>query len=92
MCIRDRVYVLMLTYGIMFGIGASLSYIPSLSIIGHYFKKYIGIANGFVTVGSSVFSVAMPYILDFLIKNFGLNQCLRYVTCNEKIEFVPFFS
>ncbi|XKL68652.1 hypothetical protein PGB90_006421 [Kerria lacca] len=74
----SNVNILFFTYGILFGIGASLAYIPSLTIIGHYFKKYIGIANGFVTVGSSIFSVAMPYILDYLLINVGLSQCLRY--------------
>ena len=70
-------YLLIFTYGIMYGIGASLTYIPSLTIIGHYFKKNIGIANGFVTLGSSVFSMIMPYVLEFLLQKVGLSQCLR---------------
>ena len=66
----------MLSYGVLFGVGASLAYVPSLAIIGHYYKKYIGIANGIVTLGSSVFSIAMPYVLGALV-GIGVPTCLR---------------
>lgn len=74
-----QVGLLFFTYGILFGIGASLTYVPSLTIIGHYFKKYIGIANGFVTLGSSLFSIVMPFVLSSLLNSVGLNLCLRYM-------------
>ena len=70
--------VLILSYGLLFGVGASLVYVPSLAIIGHYYKRYIGIANGIVTVGSSIFSMAMPFILGELLNAVGLQACLRY--------------
>ncbi|XP_065216904.1 monocarboxylate transporter 10-like [Planococcus citri] len=75
----ENVYVLIFSCGIMYGIGASLTYIPSLTIIGHYFKKNIGLANGFVTLGSSVFTIIMPFLLDYLLKTVGLNTCFRYL-------------
>lgn len=65
-----------LTYGILFGVGASMAYTPSLVILGHYFKKYLGVVNGFVTAGSSVFTIAMPYILDFLLSTFKLEATM----------------
>jgi MCP family monocarboxylic acid transporter-like MFS transporter 10 len=67
---------LYLTYGILFGVGASLAYTPSLVILGHYFKKYLGVVNGFVTAGSSVFTIAMPYALDFLLKTVKLEATM----------------
>ncbi len=70
--------MLIFTYGILFGVGASLAYVPSLTIVGHYFKKYIGIANGFVTVGSSVFTIGMPHFLNYLLNAVGIEHCLRY--------------
>ena len=66
-----------ITYGIVFGVGASLAYTPSLVILGHYFQRYMGLVNGFVTAGSSAFTMIMPYVIDFLLRNFGLNMCLR---------------
>ncbi|KAL0276434.1 UNVERIFIED_CONTAM: hypothetical protein PYX00_004013 [Menopon gallinae] len=73
----DSVEILYFTYGVVLGIGASLAYAPSLVILGHYFSKYLGVANGLVTAGSSVFTLAFPYALDALIKNFGLSGCFR---------------
>jgi MCP family monocarboxylic acid transporter-like MFS transporter 10 len=74
-----QVYLLYVTYGVVFGVGASLAYTPSLVILGHYFHRYMGLVNGFVTAGSSVFTMVMPYLIDLLLKQFGLDVCLRYL-------------
>jgi MCP family monocarboxylic acid transporter-like MFS transporter 10 len=71
-----QVEFLYLTYGVLFGVGASLAYTPSLVILGHYFKKYLGVVNGFVTAGSSVFTVVMPYALSFLLKTVRLEATM----------------
>ncbi|XP_042880540.1 monocarboxylate transporter 10-like isoform X2 [Penaeus japonicus] len=63
----DKVEVLMITYGLMFGGGASLAYTPSLVILGHYFQRWMGLVNGFVTAGSSVFTIALPFILPYIL-------------------------
>lgn len=57
----------------MFGLGAALAYTPTLAILGHYFKNYLGIVSGFVTSGSSVFTVILPPVLKYLLTNFGLS-------------------
>jgi len=72
-----NVQVMYFTYGIMFGMGAALAYTPSLAILGHYFKDYLGFASGLVTAGSSVFTVLLPNILDHNIKHFGLASTIR---------------
>lgn len=64
------------TYGLMFGLGAALAYTPTLAILGHYFKRYLGKVNGFVTAGSSVFTAILPLALDYLIKKSGLRVTL----------------
>lgn len=69
--------LLYLTYGIMYGLGASLAYTPSLVILGHYFKKYLGLVNGIVTAGSSIFTTLIPYLMEFLLRRFGLEGTLR---------------
>jgi hypothetical protein len=74
---------LYLTYGILFGVGASLAYTPSLVILGHYFKRYLGVVNGFVTAGSSVFTIAMPYVLALLLRTVQLEatmMCMSALT------------
>ncbi|CAK1555136.1 unnamed protein product [Leptosia nina] len=73
----DRVEALYFTYGIMYGVGASLAYTPSLAILGHYFKKYLGRVNGFVTIGSAVFTVIMTPTMKYAIDNYGLEWMFR---------------
>ncbi|XP_047520126.1 monocarboxylate transporter 10 [Pieris napi] len=72
-----NVEALYLTYGVMYGIGASLAYTPSLAILGHYFKKYLGRVNGFVTIGSSIFTVIMSTVMKYTIDNYGLEWMFR---------------
>lgn len=69
----DQITALYFTYGIMFGFGAALAYTPTIAILGHYFKRYLGIVSGFVTSGSSLFTVILPIPLKHLLDNYGLN-------------------
>lgn len=69
--------MLFLTYGAMFGGGSSLCYTPSLAILGHYFRKHMGLVNGFVTAGSSVFTIIMPILLKYLISETGVSLICR---------------
>lgn len=73
----DNIDVLCVTYGIIYGLGASLAYTPSLAILGHYFKKKLGIVNGIVTIGSSVFTVILPPLMEYMISNYGLSGMFR---------------
>lgn len=69
----ENISVLFFTYGIMFGFGAALAYTPTIAILGHYFKNYLGIVSGFVTSGSSVFTAILPIPLSYLLKTYGLS-------------------
>lgn len=75
-CTQD-IRALYFTYGIMFGLGGALAYTPTLAILGHYFKRYLGKVSGFVTAGSSVFTVILPPGLDWLLSSYGLETTLR---------------
>lgn len=65
------------TYGIVFACGCSFSYQPSLVILGHYFKKRLGLVNGIVTAGSSLFTITLPFILSGLLNRVGLQNTMR---------------
>lgn len=71
---------LYITYGLVLGIGASLVYAPSLSILGHYFDRNLGLVNGLVTAGSSGFSIVMPILLRWLIDKVGIQPTFQYLT------------
>lgn len=75
--LTHNVDALIFTYGIMYGLGASFAYTPSLAILGHYFKKHLGIVNGIVTVGSSVFTVIMTSLISYMLTNYSLEWLFR---------------
>ncbi|XP_038632049.1 monocarboxylate transporter 8-like, partial [Scyliorhinus canicula] len=68
------------TYGIVFGCGSSFAFQPSLVILGHYFKRRLGLANGVMTAGSSVFSITMPFLLKKIGKTLGLAHTLQILS------------
>lgn len=57
----------------MFGFGAALAYTPTIAILGHYFKRYLGVVSGFVTCGSSLFTIILPKLLTHLLEKYDLN-------------------
>ncbi|CAJ1078104.1 monocarboxylate transporter 10 [Xyrichtys novacula] len=65
------------TYGIVFACGCSFAYQPSLVILGHYFKKRLGLVNGIVTAGSSIFTITLPFLLSGLLEKVGLQNTMR---------------
>lgn len=67
-----HILLLYLTYGIMFGLGGAFSYTPTIAILGHYFKRNLGVVSGFVTAGSSISTVILPKVLTWLLKEYGL--------------------
>lgn len=69
--------LLYFTYGIVFACGCSFAYQPSLVILGHYFKKRLGLVNGIVTAGSSIFTITLPFVLSGLLDRVGLQNTLR---------------
>ncbi|XP_008005512.1 monocarboxylate transporter 10 isoform X2 [Chlorocebus sabaeus] len=83
---------LYLTYGIIFACGCSFAYQPSLVILGHYFKKRLGLVNGIVTAGSSVFTILLPLLLRVLIDSVGLFHTLRVLCIFMFVLFLAGFT
>ncbi|KAM4586204.1 monocarboxylate transporter 8 [Fundulus diaphanus] len=68
------------TYGILFGCGSSFAFQPSLVILGHYFRQRLGLANGMVTAGASLFSMALPVFLNKLLGPLGLSRTFQILS------------
>ncbi|XP_062392526.1 monocarboxylate transporter 8-like isoform X2 [Sardina pilchardus] len=69
-----------ITYGLLFGCGSSFTLQPSLVILGHYFHRRLGLANGLVTAGSSLFSVGMPALLEEVVAPLGLSRTFQILS------------
>ncbi|KAG7282035.1 hypothetical protein CRUP_020140 [Coryphaenoides rupestris] len=68
------------TYGILFGCGSSFAFQPSLVILGHYFRRRLGLANGVVTAGASLFSMGLPVLLQEVAKPLGLSRTFQIIS------------
>ena len=73
--------LLYITYGVFLGAGSSFVYTPSMIILGHYFRKRLGIVNGFVSFGSAVFTFVLPVLIQYIIDNYGMRWAMRLLAC-----------
>ncbi|XP_007891933.1 monocarboxylate transporter 8 [Callorhinchus milii] len=77
-----------LTYGLLFGGGSSFAFQPSLVILGHYFRRHLGLANGVMTAGSSIFSILLPLLLKKIGDSLGLAHSLQILSLFMFIQII----
>ncbi|RDX40833.1 MFS general substrate transporter [Lentinus brumalis] len=76
---KDHAYQVFLSHGVLFGIGISLLYNPSVAVLGHWFKRRRALAIGIATGGSASGGVIMPIILGQLIPRVGFPWAVRII-------------
>ena len=72
----NQLEVLYFSYGVLVGIGSAFTYCPATIILGHYFSRNLGIANGISEFGSSVFSIIFTIVLPLTLENFDIKYTL----------------
>ncbi|KAI9468582.1 hypothetical protein LPJ78_001669 [Coemansia sp. RSA 989] len=72
-----QVWQLILTQGILFGMGASFLFAPSISIPPQWFDKYRGLASGVAVAGSSFGGLWFTAATQAMIDNLGAGWALR---------------
>lgn len=77
--VSSRTELMYVTYGVLMGVGFGLSFQPSLFVMGVYFKKRLGLANGFASFGASVFTIVLPFVIKKLL-DIGLAPCIWFET------------
>lgn len=88
------------TYGVVLGFGFSLSYTPSLVILGHYFRRRLATVNYLVTSGSAIFTMFMPILVRWFLYHVGLKTtfqilsafCLSLIACAATWRPIAFTS
>lgn len=68
---------IILAQGLCVGIGAGMSFIPSVAIVGTYFSTRRSTALGLAATGSSVGGIIYPVVLRRLIIQIGLPWAIR---------------
>nr|CAD7459233.1 unnamed protein product [Timema tahoe] len=63
--------ILMITYGVMGGIGFGLIYLPAVVCVGYYFETKRSLATGIAVCGSGFGTFAFAPLATMLLENFG---------------------
>lgn len=80
-------YLMLLTYGGIFGCGSSLVYIAVYEIVPRYFVKRRSLATGLITMSVGAGLVVMSPVCQALIDAFGWRGAFRGMSCIVLIIF-----
>ncbi|KAF2022596.1 MFS general substrate transporter [Setomelanomma holmii] len=75
----DQLGTLILTQGVMYGIGFIIFYYPILSMVDEYWVRRRGMAYGLLCSASGASGGIMPLVLQVVLKRFGYRTTLRGV-------------
>lgn len=66
-----NVQVMIILYGLLGGAGLGLLYLPSIVVVGHYFKKRRALATGIAVCGSGIGGFVFAPLSEFLIEMYS---------------------
>ena len=84
-----NIYVLYLTYGLVWGFGSCLCNCAALFVLPHFFSARIGLANGIVFFGAPVGTLALTPFVAHLLQRVGLARTFQILA---GIQLVIMFS
>ena len=84
----QNIVTLYFTYGVMVGFGASLCYFSSLVAVGQYFFNKLSLANGIISSGSGIGTLAMGPVMNNLLKLLGWRDTLRVYAGMASLIFI----
>ncbi|XP_054088779.1 uncharacterized protein LOC105210951 [Zeugodacus cucurbitae] len=64
---------LLITFGVLTGIGGGLSTTPGIVIVSQYFDKHRALANGICVSGTAAGSFILPVLIKHLAEKFGFH-------------------
>jgi MFS family permease len=70
---------LIITQGVMYGIGFLIFYYPILSFVNEFWIERRGMAYGLLCSASGVSGVVMPFVVTLLLKKYGYPTTLRAI-------------
>ncbi|KZT00376.1 MFS general substrate transporter [Laetiporus sulphureus 93-53] len=77
--ISMQYWQLLLSEGILFGIGCSFAFIPAVGLPSQWFAKRRSLATGIASSGSGIAGVVLPPISQALISHTSIAWCLRFL-------------
>ena len=77
----EQLNILYITYGVVFGFGTALAYLPTLVMVGQYFEKRRSLATGIATCGSNTGALSLAIVQEVMLKNHGWRNVFRFNGC-----------
>ncbi|RYO42740.1 hypothetical protein AA0111_g132 [Alternaria arborescens] len=71
---------LIVTQGILYGIGGAVTYSPVVTFLDEWFVRRKGLAFGIMWAGTGLGGILIPLLLQFLLNNYGFRTALRIWT------------
>ncbi|KAG5925388.1 hypothetical protein E4U42_004340 [Claviceps africana] len=68
---------LIATQGVVFSVGSSLSYCPCVAYLDEWFDKRKGVAYGVMWAGTGLSGSVLPFLLEYMLDEFGFRTTLR---------------
>ncbi|KAI0184345.1 MFS monocarboxylate transporter [Xylaria flabelliformis] len=68
---------LILTQGILYGLGGGITYCPCIMYLNEWFVKRKGLAYGIMWSGTGLAGVVLPLLLESLLNSLGFRNTLR---------------
>ncbi|KAI1751730.1 major facilitator superfamily domain-containing protein [Xylaria castorea] len=68
---------LILTQGILYGLGGGITYCPCIMYLNEWFVKRRGLAYGIMWSGTGLLGVVLPLLLESLLNTLGFRNTLR---------------
>ncbi|EDO49501.1 predicted protein [Nematostella vectensis] len=76
------------TYGILVGIGSSLSYLPALVMVAFYFEKKRSLATGIAAAGGNIGALILAPLQQTLVEHIGWRNCMRCLSAFSSLIIV----
>ncbi|KAL8995898.1 MAG: hypothetical protein Q9169_004472 [Polycauliona sp. 2 TL-2023] len=91
----NSIGALIMTQGILYGLGFLIFYYPIISIINEWWIQRRGMAFGIISSAAGVSGIAMPFIIESLLEKYGHRITLRAVAVGIAIltgPLIPFMK
>ena len=73
----DSLAPIYVTYSFLWGMGSSMSYVPTFLMVDRYFDRRRSLANGIITAGSAIGALVMGPTINALLGRIGWRNTMR---------------
>ena len=84
----QEVHKMYVTYGLVWGVGSSFSFVSSIVVLGQYFDRRLALANGIATSGSGVGSLVAGPVINYLLQSVGWKNSMRFLSAFAMVLWI----